>query len=162
DHGRDAVAVYLGNPSVHNTAIALYGRVLLKALGSRNVFSASTVDQMPKQVAAGHLFGHPLTIPVPNLDRTSDLLALGANPVVSTGSLMTAPDVRGRLRGIRARGGRVVVVDPLRSRTAEQADEHHFIRPGTDALLLFALVQVLFAEGLVRPGRLADHLAGVA
>src|SRR5215470_10033821 len=161
EHGRNAVAVYLGNPSVHNPATALYGRVLLKALGSRNVYSASTVDQMPKQVAAGYLFGHPLTIPVPDLDRTGHLLMLGANPLVSNGSLMTAPDVRGRLRRIRGRGGKVVVVDPRRSRTAEQADEHHFIRPGTDALLLFALVHVLFAEGLVRPGRLAPHLAGV-
>jgi len=160
EHGRDAVAVYLGNPSVHNVAATLYGRVLLKALGTRNVCSASTVDQMPKHVAAGYMFGHPLTIPVPDLDRTAHLLILGANPLVSNGSLMTAPDVRGRLRGIRARGGKVVVVDPRRSRTAEQADEHHFIRPGTDALLLIALVQVLFADGLVRPGRLAGHLAG--
>src|SRR5262249_33651139 len=161
DHGRDAVAVYLGNPSVHNTAMSLYGRVLLKALGSRTVFSASTVDQMPKQVAAGHLFGHPLTIPVPDLDRTGHLLMLGANPLVSNGSLMTAPDVRGRLRRIRDRGGKVVVVDPRRSRTAEQADEHHFIRPGTDALVLFARVHVRSGEGLGRPGRLAPYLAGV-
>jgi anaerobic selenocysteine-containing dehydrogenase len=162
EHGPDAVAVYLGNPSAHNVAATLYGRALLKAIGTRNVYSASTVDQMPKQLAAGFLFGHPLTIAVPDLDRTEHLLILGANPLVSNGSLMTSPDVRGRLRAIRARGGKVVVVDPIRSRTAEQADEHHFIRPGTDALLLFALVQVLFADGLVRPGRLTEHLAGVA
>ena len=161
EHGRDAVAVYLGNPSAHSASAALYGRALLKALGTRNIYSASTVDQMPKHVSVGYLFGHPLTIPVPDLDRTAHLLILGANPLVSNGSLMTAPDVRGRLRGIRSRGGKVVVVDPRRSRTAELADEHHFIRPGTDALLLFAMVQVLFAEGLVRPGRLAAHLAGV-
>src|SRR6266496_4234972 len=162
EHGRDSVAVYLGNPSAHNTAMVLYGRALLKALGSRSVFSASTVDQMPKHVAAGWMFGHPLSIAVPDIDRTGHLLVLGANPLVSNGSLMTVPDVRGRLRRIRDRGGKVVVVDPCRSRTAEQADEHHFIRPGTDALLLFALVQVLFAEDLVRPGRLAEHLSGVA
>src|SRR3712207_1590673 len=94
------------------------------------------------------MFGGALTIPVPDLDRTMHLLVLGANPLASNGSLMTAPDARGRLRGIRERGGKVVVVDPRRSRTAEHADEHHFIRPGTDALLLFALVHVLFEEGL--------------
>jgi anaerobic selenocysteine-containing dehydrogenase len=145
---RNGVAVYAGNPSAHNLAAMLYGRVFHKALGTRNVFSASTVDQMPKHVSAGYMFGGALTIPVPDLDRTLHLLVLGANPLASNGSLMTAPDARGRLKGIRDRGGKVVVVDPRRSRTAEHADEHHFIRPGTDALLLFALVHVLFAEDL--------------
>src|SRR5262245_37503342 len=160
-HGRDAVAVYLGNPSAHLLPLMLYPRALLRALGTRNVFSASTVDQMPKQVSAGLMFGTALSVPVPDLDRTAFLLILGADPVVSNGSLMTAPDVKARLRGIRARGGRVVVVDPRRSRTAAEADEHHFIRPGTDALLLFAMAHVLFAEKLVRPGTLADHVAGL-
>ena len=158
EHGRDAVGVYLGNPSAHNLSAQLYGRVLLKALGTRNIFSASTVDQMPKHISAGHMFGGPLTIPVPDLDRTMYLLVLGANPLASNGSLMTAADARGRLRRIRERGGKIVVVDPRRSRTAENADEHHFIRPGMDALFLFALVHVLFEEGLVDPG---EHLAGV-
>jgi anaerobic selenocysteine-containing dehydrogenase len=159
---RDAVAVYLGNPSVHSLPLALYSRVVLRALGSRNVYSASTVDQMPKQVSAGLVFGGALSIPVPDLDRTQHLLILGADPVVSNGSLMTAPDVRRRLRAIRERGGKVVVVDPRRSRTAEEASEHHFIRPGTDALLLLAMAHTCFAEGLVRPGRLAEHLSGLA
>jgi anaerobic selenocysteine-containing dehydrogenase len=148
EHGRDAVAVYAGNPSVHNTSTSLYGPVLYKALNTRNFYTASTVDQLPKHFSAGHMFGHPLTIPVPDLDRTDHLLMLGANPLVSNGSLMTAPDVRGRLKALRERGGKLVVVDPKRSRTAELADEHHAIRPGTDALLLFALVQTLFAESL--------------
>jgi anaerobic selenocysteine-containing dehydrogenase len=161
-HGRDSVAVYLGNPSVHTLALTLYPRALLRVLGTRNVFSASTVDQMPKQISAGHMFGTALTIPVPDLDRTQHLLILGADPVVSNGSLMTAPDVRERLRAIRARGGKVVVVDPRRSRTAEDATEHHFIRPGTDAHLLFAMVHVLFADDLVRLGRLEEHTQGVA
>ena len=107
------------------------------------------------------MFGGSLTIPVPDVDRTDHLLILGANPLASNGSLLTAPDMRGRLRAIQARGGKVVVVDPRRTRTAEVADEHHFIRPGTDALLLFALVHVLFAEGLARPGRLAELCDGV-
>lgn len=148
EHGRNAVAVYGGNPSVHNISTALYGPVFFKALNTRNFYTASSVDQMPKHFSSGYLFGHPLTIPVPDLDRVGHLLMLGANPLVSNGSLMTAPDVRGRLRAMKARGGKLVVVDPRRSRTAELADEHHAIRPGTDALLLFALVQTLFAENL--------------
>ncbi|MGH3763238.1 molybdopterin-dependent oxidoreductase, partial [Actinophytocola sp.] len=162
EHGRDAVAIYAGNPSVHNASTALYGPAFYKALGTKNFYSASTVDQLPKHYSAGLMFGHPMTIPVPDLDRTGHLLLLGANPLVSNGSLMTAPDARGRLRGIRDRGGRIVVVDPKRSRTAEIADEHHAIRPGTDALLLFALVNVLFAEDLVALRELAAHVAGVA
>ncbi|MGQ0840640.1 molybdopterin-dependent oxidoreductase [Actinokineospora sp.] len=161
EHGKDAVALYVGNPAVHNTSITLYGRALYKALGTKNFYSASTVDQTPKHFAAGYLFGDPMSVAVPDLERTAHLLLLGANPLVSNGSLMTAPDARGRLRAIRERGGRIVVVDPKRSRTAEQADEHHAIRPGTDALLLFALVNTLFAENLVSLGHLADHVTGV-
>jgi anaerobic selenocysteine-containing dehydrogenase len=148
EHGREAVAVYAGNPSVHNTSTLLYGPVLYKALGTGNFYTAGTVDQVPKHFAVGHMFGSGFTIPVPDLDRTQHLLMLGANPLVSNGSLMTAPDARGRLKKLRERGGKLVVVDPKRSRTAELADEHHAIRPGTDALLLFALVQTLFAESL--------------
>jgi anaerobic selenocysteine-containing dehydrogenase len=161
EHGRDAVAVYLGNPSAHNLALLLYGRVLLRALGTRNIYSASTVDQMPKQVSAGLMFGTALSVPVPDVDRTQYLLVLGADPLVSNGSLLTAPDIKAKLRAIRARGGRVVVVDPRRSRTAADASEHHFIRPGTDAHFLMALVHVLFAERLVRLGRLAEHVQGL-
>ena len=160
-HGRDAVAVYLGNPNVHNLSATLYNTVWLRALGSRNLYSASTVDQMPKQVSAGLMFGTMLSIPIPDVDRCDHLLMLGANPLVSNGSLMTAPDMRGRLRALRERGGRIVVVDPVRTRTAQVADEHHFIRPGTDALLLFAIVHVLLAEDLTEPGPLARHCNGL-
>src|ERR687894_668741 len=159
EHGRDAVAVYIGNPAAHGLAALLYGRVLIKALGTCSVFSASTVDQRPKEIACGLMFGTSLSVPVPDVDRTRHLLMLGANPLASNGSLLTAPDMRGRLRALRARGGKLVVVDPRRSRTAEEADEHHPIRPGTDALLLFALVHVLFAEDLARPLDLADAAA---
>ena len=160
-HGRDAVAVYIGNPAAHGLAALLYGRVLIKALGSRSVYSASTVDQRPKEISSGLMFGTPLAVPIPDVDRTQHLLMLGANPLASNGSLMTAPDMRGRLKALRARGGRLVVVDPRRSRTAEVADEHVPIRPGTDAHLLFALVHVLLAEDLAAPGRLAELADGI-
>jgi anaerobic selenocysteine-containing dehydrogenase len=160
-HGRDAAAVYIGNPAAHGLAALLYGRALLKTLGTKSVYSASTVDQRPKEISSALMFGTGLTVPIPDVDRTMHLLMLGANPLASNGSLLTAPDMRGRLRALRARGGKLVVVDPRRSRTAEEADEHHPIRPGTDALLLFALVGVLFAEDLVRPLELADGVAEI-
>jgi anaerobic selenocysteine-containing dehydrogenase len=125
------------------------------------VFTASTVDQMPKHVSSGLMFGAPLSIPVPDVDRTDHLMILGANPLVSNGSLLTAPDMRGRLRAIRERGGKVVVIDPRRTRTAEVADEHHFIRPGGDAHLLFAIAHTLFDEGLVDTAHLAGYLNGL-
>src|SRR2546423_3643973 len=159
--GRDAVGVYIGNPAAHHLAPVLYGRVFLKALGSRNIFSASTVDQYPKQFSAGLMFGTGFSVPVPDVDRTDHLMILGANPLASNGSLLTAPDMRGRLRAIRSRGGKVVVIDPRRSRTAEEADEHHFIRPGTDAHLLAGIAQVLVDEGLADPGAVAEHCAGL-
>jgi anaerobic selenocysteine-containing dehydrogenase len=161
EHGRNAVGVYLGNPNAHNLSALLYGPAWLRLLGSQNVFTASTVDQMPKQVSAGAMFGTMLSVPIPDVDRCEHLLLLGANPLVSNGSLLTAPDMRGRLRGIRERGGKVVVVDPRRTRTAEEADEHHFIRPGADALLLAAIACTLVEEGLEAPGELAAHVSGL-
>jgi anaerobic selenocysteine-containing dehydrogenase len=158
--GRDAVAVYLGNPAAHSLGPTLYGTPFVKALGTKNIYSASTVDQMPKQISSGLMFGGGLSVPIPDVDRTDHLLILGANPLVSNGSLLTAPDMRGRIRAIRERGGKVVVIDPRRSRTAREASEHHFIRPATDAHLLFALVNVLIAEDLAAPGALAEHANG--
>ena len=157
-HGADAVAAYLGNPNVHTMAGGLYIKPLLKALGSRNVFSASTVDQMPKHVSCGLLFGRPGSIPVPDLERTDFLLMLGANPLESNGSLCTAPDFPGRIKALKARGGRFVVVDPRRTRTAALADHHLAIRPGTDAFFLFSLVHVLLDEDLADPAHLTPHL----
>ncbi len=159
---RNSVAVYLGNPNAHNLSNLLYAKVLTRALSSRNVYSASTVDQIPKQMASALMFGTGTTVAVPDVDRTDHLLILGANPLASNGSLMTAPDIRGRLRALRARGGKLVVIDPRRSRTAEEADEHHFIRPGTDAQLLFAIAHVLFEEGLAEPEpRLTEMTEGL-
>src|SRR5215213_9208944 len=135
EHGKNAVAVYLGNPNAHNLSAITHGPAWLRVLGTQNLYTASTVDQMPKQVSSGLMFGTILSVPIPDVDRCDHLLLLGANPLVSNGSLLTAPNMRARLRGIRERGGKVVVIDPRRTRTAEEADEHHFIRPGTDALL---------------------------
>lgn len=159
-HGRDAAALYLGNPGAHSMAPMFYNRALILALGSRNRFSASTVDQRPKEISAAMMFGS-VTVPVPDLDRTDYLLMLGANPHASNGSLCTAPDFPGRLDRIQERGGKVIVVDPRRSETAERADQHVAIRPGTDALFLAALANTMLSEGLAEPGRLTEHTMGL-
>lgn len=147
-HGRDAVAVYWGNPTFHTMAGFMYRQPLSQSLATRNVYSASTIDQMPKHVSGGLMFGDPMAIAVPDLDRTDYLLVIGANPVESNGSLCAAPDFAGRLKALRARGGRLVVVDPRRTRTAAMADEHLFVRPGTDAALLLGIVHTLLADGV--------------
>ncbi|MGW1816535.1 molybdopterin oxidoreductase family protein [Streptomyces sp. NPDC002125] len=160
EYGKQAVGVFLGNPNVHTMAGGLYPPLLLAALGTRNVFTASTLDQMPKHVSSGLLFGDAQAIPVPDLDRTAHLLLIGANPLESNGSLCTAPDFPGKLKALRWRGGTLTVIDPRRTRTARLADRHAAIRPGTDALLLAALTQVLLEEKLADPGALTEHLDG--
>ncbi|MBZ0114268.1 MAG: molybdopterin-dependent oxidoreductase, partial [Thermoanaerobaculia bacterium] len=160
-HGRDAVAIYSGNPTVHNYGSLLYGPPLIRSLGTRHRYSATSVDQLPHHFAGYFLFGHVLLLPVPDIDRTQFFLCLGGNPAVSNGSLMTAPDVKKRLKAILERDGRVVVVDPRRSETADLAGEHLFVRPGTDAWLLWSILHVVFAEGLDQPGRLADFTDGL-
>ena len=160
-HGRDAAAVYSGNPNVHNYGSLLYGPPLIRALRTKHRYSATSVDQLPHHFAGYFMYGHVLLLPVPDLDRTHFFLCLGGNPAVSNGSLMTAPDVKKRLKAVRERGGRVVVVDPRRTKTAELAGEHVSVRPGTDAWLLFSLLQVIFAEGLDAPGRLAGFTDGL-
>jgi anaerobic selenocysteine-containing dehydrogenase len=159
---RDAVAVFSGIPTTHTLGALLYTEPLLGALGTANIFSAASLNSRPKQVASMLLYGNPYTVAVPDVDRAKFLLILGANPIVSNGSLLTAPDMRSRLRALRRRGGRVVVVDPRRSVSAEGADEHLRIRPGTDALLLLAMAQVLFADGSVDLGPTAAFTDGVA
>jgi anaerobic selenocysteine-containing dehydrogenase len=161
EHGNAALGFYLGNPSVHNTALMLYGQVLMRGFRTPNVYSASTVDQIAKQLAGGLMFGTSMSVAVPDIERCDYLLMLGANPMASNGSLFTVPDFRGRLRRLQERGGRLVVMDPRRSETAALADRHLFIRPGSDALLLAAWVHTLFDEGLTRPGRLADLSNGI-
>nr|WP_203731431.1 molybdopterin oxidoreductase family protein [Streptomyces sp. SID12501] len=160
-YGPNSVGAVFGNPNVHTMAGALYPPVLLAGLGTRSVFTASTVDQMPKHVSSGLLYGDANAIPVPDLDHTDHLLLIGANPLESNGSLCTAPDFPGKLKALRARGGTLTVIDPRRTRTAKLADRHIAIRPGTDALLLAAMTHVLFDEHLVDLGELAPHVQGV-
>ncbi len=160
-HGDDAVAIALGNPVVHKAGLLLYVPRLARALGTRNVFSASTLDQMPKQLASGLMFGDWLSIAVPDIERSDLLVILGANPAVSNGSMWTVPDFRGKAKALRARGGNLIVIDPRRTETAEIADRHIFIRPGGDAFLLAGIVHTLFAENLAQLGRMAPHVAGV-
>jgi anaerobic selenocysteine-containing dehydrogenase len=160
-HGRDSVALSLGNPAAHKIGLLLYGPKLMKALGTKSIFSASTLDQMPKHLSSGLVFGHMFSIPIPDIVRTDYLLMLGANPMASNGSLWTVPDFRGKAKALRARGGKLVVIDPRRTETAALADEHHFIRPGADVFLLLGMVHTLFDENLVRLGRVAPYVSGV-
>ena len=157
-HGRDAVAMYYGNPVAHNLGLMTHALPFARALRTRNVDSASSADQLPQMLAALRMFGHFALIPVPDLDRTDFLLIFGANPVVSNGSLMTAPNMRKRLETLRARGGQVVVVDPRRSETADVADVHVACRPDSDALLLAAILHVVFDRKWARVGRLERHV----
>ncbi len=160
--GPNAVALYRGNPGIHDAGTLLSTNVLVAALGTQNCFSASPVDTWPRFVQCTEMYGSPVRIPVPDVDRTDYFLIVGGNPVVSQGSIMTAPGIAERLRAIQARGGKVVVIDPRRSETAALADEHHFVTPGTDAALLLAMAHVLFAEGLVRLRSAEGHVAGLA
>lgn len=160
-HGNDTLGVYAGNPNVHNYGNLTHGRVLRKALGTRNNFSATSLDQLPHHLIALQLFGHQFMVPVPDIDHTDFMLIIGGNPIASNGSMMTVPDVKKRLKAIQQRGGKVVVIDPRRSETAELADQHLFVRPGTDAFLLMAMIRELFEQSLVHPGHLEDALLGV-
>lgn len=160
-HGKNSIATYLGNPVVHNYGAMLFAPGFIRSLRTRNRFSATSVDQLAHHVAAYLMFGHQLLLPVPDVDRTHFHLILGANPAVSNGSMMTAPDMSRRLQEIRQRGGKVVLVDPRYNETAPLADRHLFIHPGTDVLLLLALLHVVFEEGLVRLGQVASFTKGV-
>jgi anaerobic selenocysteine-containing dehydrogenase len=160
-HGNDAVALFLGNPNVHYHGNILYIALLMKMLNTRNRYSSSSLDQLPLMMACQQMFGHQLLFPVPDVDRTDFFVIIGGNPAVSGGSIMTAPGISKRIRDIRKRNGRVVVIDPVRTRTAELADRHHFIKPGTDVYLLAAMVNTLFEEGLAEPGRLQGFTDGI-
>jgi anaerobic selenocysteine-containing dehydrogenase len=155
-----AAALYVGNPTAHDFALGMQTGALKKALGVRGVYSASTVDQMPHQLAQYYLYGHNALFPIPDIERTQHLVILGGNPLASNGSVWTVPDVKRRIGEMQARGGKLTVIDPRRSETAGIADAHHFIRPGSDPALLVALLLALDDAGLVNPGRLAPMLEG--
>ncbi|MBH0119460.1 molybdopterin-dependent oxidoreductase [Rhodococcus sp. CX] len=157
----NSCAVYSGNPAAHHLDPSLYAHPLIAAIGTRNVYSPASIDTLPKNYANMLLYGTGLGMPVPDIDHTSYLLILGSNPLVSNGSTITAPGIGKRLDALRARGGTLVVVDPARTRTAEIADRHLAIRPGTDAFFLLALVSVIAAEGLAAPGRLSEYTDGI-
>ncbi len=159
--GRNAVAIFQGNPSVHNFGTLLSSGDLLKSLKTQNHYTATSVDQLPHHFAAWAMLGHPLLLPIPDIDRTGYFLILGANPLASNGSLMTAPDVINRLENIKRRGGKIVLIDPRKTETARVASEHHFINPASDAYFLLAIIHTLFAENLVNLGALQDFTDGV-
>lgn len=159
--GDDAVAIYQGNPSVHNSGTLLGAGGFLRSLKTKNRFSATSVDQLPHHRAALEMFGHPLLLPIPDVDRTSVFLIMGANPLASNGSILTAPGMRERMRAIGERGGRIITIDPRRTETARASHEHHFIRPGSDAFFLLALVHVIFQDERVDLGRLSPFVDGV-
>ncbi len=161
DHGPDALAIYLGNPNVHSLGALTHGVNLVRLLRTKNTYSATSVDQLPHQLMAWALYGHQFLLPVPDIDRTDLLVLVGSNPMASNGSLMTVPDFPGRARELRARGGRLVVLDPRRTETARIADEHHFVRPGTDAWVLLALVRELLASGSAEPAAYVDGVEPV-
>src|SRR6266480_974404 len=160
-HGRNSIATYLGNPTVHNYGALLFAPGFIRSLHTRNRFSATSVDQLAHHLAAYLMFGHQLLLPVPDLDRTGFFLILGANPAVSNGSMMTAPGMSRRLQDIQKRGGKVILIDPRFTETARLADRHLFIKPGTDVLLLLALLHVVFDEGLTRVGPMTSFTRGV-
>jgi anaerobic selenocysteine-containing dehydrogenase len=162
NHGVDAVGVYMGNPSVHNYGMMTHQGNLFRHIRTNNRFSATSVDQLPHHLTSLWLFGHKSLFPVPDIDHSQYFLMLGANPLASNGSLWTVPDVKKRIKALKARGGKLVVVDPRRTETAELASEHFFITPGSDALLLLGLLNTLFSEGLVQPGHLAPFTTGLA
>jgi len=160
-HGAESVGVFIGEPTGHNLGALLYTTLFMRALATPRAYSSATMDQFPKNVTLKLMYGDGWMFVIPDVKRTDLFICMGGNPVVSQGSLMGTPDVPGVLRAIRARGGRVVVIDPRRTETAELANEHHFIRPGTDAYFLAAMINVFFAEGLVDLGRFAAFTDGV-
>ena len=160
-HGRDAVGLVTGNPSAHKIGLLTYFPKLARGLGTKTIFSASSVDQIPKQLASGLMFGSWLSIAVPDIARSDLLIVIGANPLASNGSMWTVPDFRGKAKAMQARGGKLIVIDPRRTETAAVADAHHFIRPGADVFLLSAMVHTLFAENLVSLGTVQEWVTGV-
>lgn len=157
-HGNDALAIYLGNPNAHSLGALTHGITMIQSFRTKNKFSATSVDQLPHQLVSYLMYGHQFLLPIPDIDRTQYFLVFGGNPMASNGSLMTVPDFPGRLRELKARGGKMVVFDPRRTETAKVASEHVFVRPSTDAWVLLAMLNTLFTEGLTSP---RDYVEGL-
>ena len=153
-HSKDAVAVYQGNPSVHNLGTSLFSPEFVRSIKTKNRYSATSVDQLGHHLAADYMLGNGLSVPVPDINRTDYWVIMGGNPMVSNGSLMTAPDIRGRIRGIHERGGKIIVIDPRFTETSEKADQHIYIKPGTDIYVLLGMINYVFENELVK----LDHL----
>ncbi len=160
EFGKDAIAMYVGNPAIHNHGSIVMSQVLGLVMGTRNRYDANSADANPKLFACERMFGDMASLTVPDIDRTDYFLMLGANPIASNGSIMSLGDVRGRMKGIQERGGRLVVVDPRRTETAEMASEHLPIKPGGDAAFCAALLQVVFEKGLVDWEKLDQSATG--
>lgn len=160
-YGKNAIGSYRGNPTVHNTGLTLFAAPFLRSLGSNQKYTATSVDQLPHHLASLMMFGHYLMMPIPDIDRTDFMLIMGGNPAVSNGSILTAPDFSKRLKAIKKRGGKVVVIDPRFTETAKISDRYFAVKPGTDALLLLALIQVIFDEDLINLGHLSTHVNGL-
>lgn len=160
-HGADAIGIYAGNPSVHNSGTFMSAPGFVKSIGSKNFYSATSVDQLPHHFSSWLLFGHPMLMPIPDIDHTDYWLILGGNPIASNGSIMTAPDVAHRLKAIQERGGKVITIDPRFTETSTKANEHYFIRPGMDTYFLLAMINVLYEENLLKPGRLTAFTDGI-
>jgi anaerobic selenocysteine-containing dehydrogenase len=156
-YGKNALGIYLGNPNVHNMGSMLTIKHLLTSLKTRSRFSATSIDQLPHHIVCMHLFGHMLRIPVPDVNRTQHMLIIGGNPLASNGSIMSAPNMRQKLKDIKARAGKVVVIDPRRTETADIASEHHFIRPATDVLLLLAMLNEIYLQGFASKERVKNN-----
>jgi len=160
-HGDNAVGFYAGNPGVHNYGNMTHGPVLRRAVKTRNNFSATSLDQLPHQLVAYAMYGHQFCVPIPDIDRTDLMVIFGGNPMASNGSLMTVPNIPKRFKELKKRGGQLIVVDPRYTETAEVADQHHFIKPATDAYVLLAMINTLFKEQWIRNTHLDDRLEGL-
>lgn len=155
-HGIESIGTYLGNPNAHNMGSILFGPYFYRSLRSHNRYSATSVDQLPHHIVSRQLFGHQSQIPIPDIDNTEYFMIIGGNPLASNGSIMTVPHIKRRLKAIQSKGGKVVVIDPKKSETADMSTEHYFIKPGTDALLMLAMINKLFSSGKAKPGKLID------
>ena len=157
-YGNNAIGTYRGNPNVHNLGAMLFGTPFIQSLQTQQKYTATSVDQLPHHITSLEMFGHQMLIPIPDIDHTDFMLIIGGNPVISNGSMMTAPDFSNRLKAIQERGGKFIVIDPRYTETAKLADQHYYIKPGKDALLLLALIHVIFKEKLENNEHLSSHL----